>query len=92
MTMNKKDFDQVSLEQALIDVEIANRRVIDLTARLTAISRELMETRSQLHGGSGRGAEIDYGRSGADEKLRQISASRLYQLVRAFSPRLRKVL
>ena len=91
MTMNKQEFDQISLEQALIDVEIANRRVIDLTARLTSLSRELVQARSQIHGGP-RHSEIDYGQSSADEKLRQIASSRAYRLIRMFSPRLRQVL
>lgn len=88
--MNKQDIDKISLEQALIDVEIANRRVLDLTARLTSLSRELMDVRARLHGGMG--PEIRYDGAGADEKLRQIATSRVYRLARAISPKLRRVL
>lgn len=89
--MDKHDIDKISLEQALIDVEIANKRVLDLTARLTSLSRELMEARTRLHGGA-TATEIDYGRTSADEKLHQIAASRVYRLARAISPKLRRVL
>lgn len=88
--MNKYDIDKISLEQALIDVEIANKRVLDLTARLTSLSRELMDVRTRLNGVAS--VEIDYGRSSADDKLRQIAASRVYRIARAFSPKLREVL
>lgn len=40
--------DAVNLERALIDFEIANARVIDLTARLTGFSQDLLATRSEL--------------------------------------------
>lgn len=88
--MNKHDIDKISLEQALIDVEIANKRVLDLTARLTELSRELLEARARLNGGAVQA--IDYGRTGADEKLRQIAASRVYRLARLISPKLRGLL
>jgi hypothetical protein len=40
--------DLLSLEQALLDVEVANARVIDLTERLTASTAELRALRQQL--------------------------------------------
>jgi hypothetical protein len=43
-----KSLDQINLEQALIDLEIANARVIDLTQRLNETSAELLRTRQQL--------------------------------------------
>lgn len=42
------DLDSISLEQALLDVEIANARVVDLTHRLVEMSDELASTRSEL--------------------------------------------
>ena len=45
---NTTDLDGISLEQALIDFEVANARVIDLTARLTSLSRELLQARTEL--------------------------------------------
>lgn len=38
----------VNLEQALIDVEIANARVMDLTARLSEVTAELARTKQRL--------------------------------------------
>ncbi len=46
--MNTTDLDGISLEQALIDFEVANARVMDLTSRLTSMSRELISARSEL--------------------------------------------
>lgn len=40
--------DAVNLERALVDFEIANRRVVDLTGRVTSLSAELMKVRSEL--------------------------------------------
>lgn len=88
--MDKHDIDKISLEQALIDVEIANKRVLDLTARLTKLSRELLEARARLNGNNIQ--PIDYGLTSGDEKLRQIAASRVFRVARMFSPKLRRLL
>ena len=40
--------DQLNLEQALLDFELANARVIDLTRRLTALTSELLTARQEL--------------------------------------------
>jgi hypothetical protein len=45
---NTADLDEISLAQALLDVDIANARVIDLTKRLTTMSKELRQTTSEL--------------------------------------------
>ena len=42
------DLNAISLEQALIDVETANARVIDLTRRLTSLNQELVTLRSEV--------------------------------------------
>jgi hypothetical protein len=42
-----KRVDQLSLEQALVDFEVANARVLDLTHRLTELNRELLDLRSE---------------------------------------------
>lgn len=42
------DLDRISLSQALRDFEIANARVIDLTARLTATHNRLVDTQHEL--------------------------------------------
>ncbi len=44
----ERRLDAVSLEQALIDVEIANGRVVDLTARLVESDRRVRELQEQL--------------------------------------------
>jgi hypothetical protein len=43
-----ESIDRLSLEQALLDVEVANARVIDLTERLTAATAELRFLRQQM--------------------------------------------
>ena len=45
---NTADLDDISLTQALLDVDVANARVIDLTKRLTALSKELRQTTNEL--------------------------------------------
>jgi chaperonin cofactor prefoldin len=47
--MNQQSIDRVSLEQALMDFEVANARVMDLTERLTTMSKELNECRQAKH-------------------------------------------
>lgn len=39
---------ELDLEQALIDLEIANARVIDLTSRLTSMSAEVLRLRAEV--------------------------------------------
>jgi hypothetical protein len=45
---NTADLDDISLDQALLDVDVANARVIDLTKRLTALTKELRRSTSDL--------------------------------------------
>jgi len=45
---NTADLDDISLAQALLDVDIANARVIDLTKRLTALTKELRKSTTDL--------------------------------------------
>lgn len=40
--------DDISLRQALLDVDVANARVIDLTRRLTTLNKELRQTTNDL--------------------------------------------
>lgn len=42
------DIDGISLRQALLDVEVANARVIDLTRRLTLLNGRLIDTTTEL--------------------------------------------
>jgi hypothetical protein len=43
--LNSAELDGINLTQALVDVEIANARVIDLTRRLTEFNKQLGEAR-----------------------------------------------
>lgn len=43
-----REFDHLSLTQALQDVEVANGRVIDLTQRLVTTAEELRRARLEL--------------------------------------------
>jgi predicted nucleic acid-binding Zn-ribbon protein len=45
---NTADLDDISLAQALLDVDVANARVIDLTKRLTTLTKELRKASSDL--------------------------------------------
>ena len=42
------DLDEISLEQALRDFEVANARVVDLTQRVISLTRQLQETQDEL--------------------------------------------
>lgn len=103
--MNTTDLDSISLEQALIDFEVANARVIDLTARLTSLSRELLQARTELATVKLRGAApvgsvaykaINVGDVAELEQLRsivsQLRASRAVRIASMFSDNLRRVL
>lgn len=99
--------DKLSLSQTLQDFEIANARVVDLSQRLTTLSRELIETRTELtalklhHAGCEsrlRSAEtlMTSRSSPAEAELRatleQVKASRSVLLAKLFSRKLRLVL
>jgi len=45
---NTADLDDISLAQALLDVDVANARVIDLTKRLTTLTKELRKSSNEL--------------------------------------------
>lgn len=103
--MNTTDLDGISLEQALIDFEVANARVIDLTARLTSLSQELLQARTELatvklRGSAPEGSApyraINVGDMGElqalRDRLQQLRASRALRIVSLFSGKVRQVL
>ena len=100
--MNTTDLDGISLEQALIDFEVANARVMDLTSRLTSMSRELINARSELErikvGKAVKRATSDqsYGPPAeyldVKERFDQVRASRLVRFASIFSSKLRRIL
>jgi hypothetical protein len=69
---NTVDLDEISLAQALQDFEVANARVIDLTKRLTVLSKELRETTTLLQKAKLRNAQLT-------AELKRIKASRAYR-------------
>lgn len=69
---NTADLDDISLAQALLDVDVANARVIDLTKRLTVLSKELRDTTTALQKAKLRNAKLT-------SELKQIKASRAYR-------------
>jgi predicted nucleic acid-binding Zn-ribbon protein len=69
---NTADLDDISLSQALLDVEIANARVIDLTKRLTTLTKELRATTSDLQKAKLRGRRLA-------AELQEIKGSRAYR-------------
>lgn len=44
----ERELDRLSLNQALLDVEVANARVVDLTQRLIGAGHELVTVRQEL--------------------------------------------
>jgi hypothetical protein len=74
--------DRLSLEQALLDVEVANARVIDLTERLTAATAELRALRQQV---STVGAAPS-GRTALGGSIRRIVAGPVKAIARAMLP------
>lgn len=70
--------DAVNLERALVDFEIANARVIDLTARLTEFSRDLLATRSELGLARLRIAELE----ALAAELATVKSSTAYRVAR----------
>ncbi|OBU66950.1 hypothetical protein A9K58_10915 [Stenotrophomonas maltophilia] len=96
--MNTTNLDDISLEQALIDFEVANARVMDLTSRLTSMSRELIQARTELERLRIGGAQVQYSPSyGADQddvriRYERIRNSRLVKLAAIFSSKLRRCL
>lgn len=69
---NTADLDGISLAQALLDVDVANARVIDLTKRLTVLTKELRETTTALQKAKLRNANLS-------AELKQIKSSRAYR-------------
>ena len=72
---NTADLDDISLTQALLDVEVANARVIDLTKRLTALTKELRGTTSDLQKAKLRNRKL----SAELDEIRGVTDSRAFR-------------
>ena len=67
--------DALTLEQALVDVEIANERVRDLTFRLLASTRSVAELRESLRAAEHRVADLE-------REQAEIRSTKAYKLAR----------
>ncbi len=74
--------DAISLEQALVDFEIANNRVVDLTGRLTEMSQELIRVRSELSETTLRLRQAEVEKDGLRNQLAEITSSLAYRVSR----------
>jgi hypothetical protein len=102
MTSNGIDMDSISLEQALIDFEVANARVIDLTSRLTSLSKDLLAVRGQAELERTRVVQLQQELAQASQTenrsqerayiLGQLAQSRSLRLMSFFAGRLRSAL
>lgn len=76
------DIGAVNLEQALIDFEIANARVVDLTTRLTAMTADLLQLRRENEQYRLRVSQLDNDLDKATADLAEIRRSVAYRAVR----------
>jgi hypothetical protein len=73
---NTVDLDDISLRQALLDFDVANARVIDLTRRLTAMNKELVQTTTALQKAQMRNRRLQ-------AELKELKESTSYRTVAA---------
>jgi len=76
---NTADLDGISLSQALLDVEVANARVIDLTKRLTTLSQELRRSTNLLKKAKGRNRRLNRQLTEVLRELDEIKGSRAFR-------------
>ena len=76
---NTADLDGISLTQALLDVEVANARVIDLTKRLTTLSQEVRRSNGLLKKAKVRNRRLDRQLAEALRELDEIKGSRAFR-------------
>jgi len=69
---NTADLDDISLAQALLDVDVANARVVDLTKRLTALTKELRQSTTDLQKAKLRNSKLA-------AELEEIKGSRAFR-------------
>ncbi len=90
------DLNKISLEQALIDFEVANARVIDLTGRLTSLTKELLSLRAEYEIERTSAALSTHEHKSYREKndylLAALRESRAIKLTSMVAPRLRNAL
>ena len=73
----QESIDRLSLEQALLDFEVANARVLDLTHRLVEATRTITELKTEIHR-----LEIEYAQLKSDhERMRSSKAFAIAQRI-----------
>jgi BMFP domain-containing protein YqiC len=73
-----KELDNISLEQALLDVDIATARVIDLTSRLLSARADLIKAHDESAVLRARVEQLE-------AELGAVQSSRSYSLARKFA-------
>jgi hypothetical protein len=76
---NTVDLDDISLAQALLDVDVANARVIDLTKRLTTLTQELRRSNNLVKKAKQRNRRLVRQLDEATAELAQIKGSRTFR-------------
>jgi cell division protein FtsB len=76
---NTVDLDGLSLAQSLQDFEVANARVMDLTARLTGINRDLVVRTAELEKLRLRNRVLRQQNRSLKEELKAIQGSRSFR-------------
>src|SRR5687768_9055567 len=80
-----KDLDGVSLVQCLQDFEVANARVMDLTARLTGINTQLVAQTTELQKLRLRNRVLRQQNQGLKQELKDLQGSRAFRSASAAS-------
>jgi len=81
--LSTEEMDRLNLEQALIDFEIANARVVDLTGRVTALTSEVLKLRSELGMVKLRVGQAEAEAAAAANHLAEIRSSLAFRVSRA---------
>lgn len=86
-TIDSAAIDRLNLAQALRDFEVANVRVVDLTARLTAMHEQMLDLQhrcslAELHLASAVAmqSQLEFERDAARDEVAQLRASRSYRI------------
>lgn len=74
--------NSVNLERALVDFDIANARVIDLTSRLTHLNAELLRARTELGLAELANNELAARNAAVEHELRELKSSAAYRAAR----------
>ena len=79
------DLDKLSLVQCLQDFEVANARVMDLTARLTGINGQLVTQTAELHKLRLRNKVLRQQNRSLKQELKDVQNSRAFRSASAAS-------